>query len=568
MQRMGRTVAIGKQNFEDVIVNNCFYVDKTYFIRDWWERNDDVTVITRPRRFGKTLTLNMLDCFFSLEHRDKGSIFEGLSIWTDEKYRQLQGTYPVISLTFADVKEDQFEQAAVRICENISEVYGRYEELAASAKLSPIQKEKYERYATQIHPSECAQSIRFLSGLLNKHYGKKVLIFLDEYDTPMQEAYIGGSWDQMAGFMRKFFNSTFKTNPYMQRAVMTGITRVGKESMFSDFNNPAFSSVTSSLYADVFGFTEQEVFSALDEMGYGKEDREAVREWYDGFTIGNKTDLYNPWSIINFLSYGELDSYWVDTSSNSLISHLFQKGSKERKLQLERLLQTNEIETTLNKHIHFRRLEQEDATVWSLLLASGYVKAVSMQHIKENGMLGYEAKLAITNKETKLMFATMVHEWFDEARSDYNDFTKALLRGDVEEMQAYFERVTQSVFSSFDCGTDVSQAALERFFHGFVLGLIVDLKNRYDIKSNRESGLGRYDVMLIPQDVHMGDGIIIEFKVQNGRKEKSLEETADAALRQIEDKCYARELLDHGLPQERIHKYAFAFRGKEVLIRG
>lgn len=554
--RMGRTVAIGIQSFEQIIENDVFYVDKTNFIREWWESKDSVTLIARPRRFGKTLNMSMLEQFFSLEYADRGDLFEGLSIWEDAKYRKLQGTYPVISLSFARVKETNYASAKEKICEILTNLYSHYSFLRDSEALTDKDREYFDRVSSKMEDSDATSALYQLSGFLYRYYGKKVIILLDEYDTPIQEAYVDGFWDELTSFIRSLFNSTFKTNPYVERAMMTGITRVSKESIFSDLNNLKVVTTTSDEYATSFGFTEEEVFAAMDEMGM--TEKEKVKKWYDGFVFGKVSDIYNPWSIINLLDTGKFSTYWANTSSNSLVSRLIRQGSRRIKEQFETLMQGGCINTEIDEQIVYNLLDDNEEAIWSLLLASGYLKVLQV-NVEEECY-----QLTLTNYEVKRMFRNMIRGWFKKDSSNYNDFIQALLLDDVDAMNEYMNRVTRSVFSSFDTGKRPSSAEPERFYHGFVLGLMMELQDRYIITSNRESGFGRYDVILYPRKDD--DAIIMEFKVFNKRREKNLEDTLASALRQIEEKQYAQTLIDRGIASERIRKYGFAFAGKEVLI--
>ena len=553
---MGRTVAIGIQSFEQIIENDVFYVDKTNFIREWWESKDSVTLIARPRRFGKTLNMSMLEQFFSLEYADRGDLFEGLSIWEDAKYRKLQGTYPVISLSFARVKETNYASAKEKICEILTNLYSHYSFLRDSEALTDKDREYFDRVSSKMEDSDATSALYQLSGFLYRYYGKKVIILLDEYDTPIQEAYVDGFWDELTSFIRSLFNSTFKTNPYVERAMMIGITRVSKESIFSDLNNLKVVTTTSDEYATSFGFTEEEVFAAMDEMGM--TEKEKVKKWYDGFVFGKVSDIYNPWSIINLLDTGKFSTYWANTSSNSLVSRLIRQGSRRIKEQFETLMQGGCINTEIDEQIVYNLLDDNEEAIWSLLLASGYLKVLQV-NVEEECY-----QLTLTNYEVKRMFRNMIRGWFKKDSSNYNDFIQALLLDDVDAMNEYMNRVTRSVFSSFDTGKRPSSAEPERFYHGFVLGLMMELQDRYIINSNRESGFGRYDVILYPRKDD--DAIIMEFKVFNKRREKNLEDTLASALRQIEEKQYAQTLIDRGIASERIRKYGFAFAGKEVLI--
>ncbi len=409
--------------------------------------------------------------------------------------------------------------------------------------------------------------------------GKKAIILLDEYDTPMQEAYAGGYWDEMAEYIRSLFNASFKTNPFLERAILTGVTRISKESIFSDLNNLEVVTTTSEKYETAFGFTEEEVFAALDEYGLTDRKRE-VKEWYDGFTFGSTSDIYNPWSVINYLVKKKIAPYWANTSSNLLAGNLLRQSSKERKQDFECLLRGESICVEMDEQIVYDQLSVKKNALWSLLLASGYLKVKRTEFIEQKGRLYYE--LCLTNKEVCLMFEDLIRDWFAE-EEHYNDFIRALLLDDVDAMNTCMNKVTLSTFSYFDMGKKESGEEPERlptgkattksleepnssvcFYHGFVLGLMVELADKYTLTSNRESGFGRYDVMLEPKNPD-DDAVILEFKVKN-KIEKSLSDTVKAAIEQIDRKNYAAVLLEKGFREEQIRKYGFAFEGKRVQI--
>ena len=562
---MAKTVSIGKQDFASLREQNSFYIDKTDLIRAWWESMDDITLITRPRRFGKTLNMDMLKCFFSNQYADRGDLFEGLSIWNEEKWRGLQGTYPVLFLSFAAVKADQLSEVKKQINMQIARLYEEHRYLLDGDLLSENEKAMYRNVSMYMKDAESSFSINLLCQYLYRYYGKKVIVLLDEYDTPMQEAYVHGYWDAFTSFLRSLFNATFKSNPYLERAVLTGITLVSKQSIFSDLNNLNVITTTSEEYATYFGFTEQEVFQALEEFGLA-DKKELVKQWYDGFTFGSHTDIYNPWSITNYLDKKKIGAYWAATSSNTLINSLIQQSATEIKEKMETLLQEKEILVTFDEQIVFEQLQQDKNAIWSLLLASGYLKVLE---VEQRGILlepWYHLK--ITNLETLGMFTGMFKSWFSASDCNYNAFVQALLQGNLKEMNVYMNDVALVTFSSFDTGRHPSgKAQPERFYHGFVLGLLAELRDRYVLKSNRESGYGRYDVMLIPRDF-AEQAYVLEFKVHDPEEEESLQKTVQAALMQIQEKQYDAELSEFHIKPEQIHHYGFAFEGKKILIGG
>ena len=572
---MNQVISIGKQDFSSLRENNCFYIDKSDLIREWWDSQDEITLITRPRRFGKTLNMSMLNYFFSNLYTDKKALFEDLSIWKEEKYRNLQGIYPVIFISFASVKGNTYQDTRDGVIMAINEAYSEHRYLLEWKGLTEGERkcfEELDNYAKNpgikepVANDTICNAVKNLSNCLYRYYKKKILIFLDEYDTPMQESYLYEYWKEFIAFIRNFFNATFKTNPYLERAMMTGITRVSKESVFSDLNNLNVVTTTSREYETCFGFTEQEVFCALETMGMS-EEKQLVKSWYDGFVFGSRKDIYNPWSITNYLDKKQLRPYWADTSSNGLINRLIRRSSPEIKELMEELLQGREIVVNFDEQIVFEQLEQDENAIWSLMLASGYLKATEVEY---RGILRDPwYHLMITNLETTAMFSSMFKGWFYQSRSNYNQFVKALLNSDLDAMNYYMNQISMATFSYFDMsGKEDGSGAPERFYHGFVLGLIADQTDQYEICSNRESGFGRYDVMMIPRKPgnRKYPAIIMEFKVHNSKKEETLEETVDHALDQIEAMNYDAQLFARGFERKEIRHYGFAFEGKKVLI--
>ncbi len=554
---MLKTVGLGIQDYEKVIEQNNFYIDKTNFIPEWWRSNDDITLITRPRRFGKTLMLSTVEKFFSIRQGNNEELFKGLNVSKDTEMMKECGKWPVLFVSFAAIKADNFKDAVTQFVQTFMDLKINLSFLKDS--LSDDELEFWNDINLKMDASVAVKCLNIFSSLLRGYYGEKVIILIDEYDTPMQEAYVNGYWDEITGFMRNMFNATLKTNPNLQKALLTGITRVSRESLFSDLNNLKIVTISSDNYADSFGFTEKEVFEALDAYGYGSE-KEKVKEWYDGFKFGDMDGIYNPWSIISFLQTGKYEPYWANTSSNALVSKLVREGSVEIKQSFEELLNGGSVKSEIDEQLVFGEMDGNEKAVWSLLFASGYLKAVSLTD--KDGIMEYELKL--TNYEVAVSFSILVKRWFENTGGYYSYFVKALLEGNIDDMMDTLSEICESMISTFDGS---GKAAPENFYHGLVIGLLVELRGRYEIKSNRESGLGRYDVMLRPKD-KKDNAVIIEFKAKRrSEKGKTLDELCDMALQQIEDKKYEAELLEAGFEKEKIIKLAFAFEGKELLIK-
>ncbi|EOS21730.1 hypothetical protein C804_05952 [Lachnospiraceae bacterium A4] len=570
---------LGYQDFEEVRTQHIFYIDKTDFIREWWEYADKVTLITRPRRFGKTLNMSMTECFFSNKYAGRSDLFEGLSIWEEKssdgeyKYRKLQGIFPVIFLSFANVKAASYEEMIFKFTRVITDLYNKNEYLLERNLLNEKEREYYQGIKPGMDAKLATDAIHSMAGFMQRYYNQKVIIILDEYDTPMQDAWISGYWEETVRFFSGLFNSTFKTNEYLERGLITGITRVAKESIFTGMNNLDVITTTSSEYATDFGFTEEEVFTALDDAGLG-DQKGKVKKWYDGFTFGTCTDIYNPWSIVSFIrKKGKYDTYWSNTSGNGLVNQLIQKGNAEIKQTMEDLLQGKSFEAEIDEKIVFDQLNGSANAVWSLLLATGYLKVLHVRTLEEDEEgIGEEGDvwytLTITNLEVRRMFRGMVKGWFGgNSEMAYSNFIKALLMNDVDGMNEFMNRIALHSFSSFDIAKNASDDdAPERFYHGFVLGLMVELAGRFEITSNRESGFGRYDIMLTPANRERDNAYIIEFKVHKSSKEKDLAQTVANAHSQIDEKLYDAKLIADGFSPDQIRKYGFAFKGKECLI--
>jgi len=555
-------ISIGNQDFATIIDKNYYYIDKTDFIKRWWESGDVVTLITRPRRFGKTLNLSMLNYFFSNRYSNGEKWFGNLSIWSHQEYREIVNQYPVIFFSFASVKGTSYETARQQIIQEIVRLYRNNQHLITAPSATDMDRQFWNMVNYEMSDATATTAINFLCEMMSKYYGKNVIIFLDEYDTPIHEAYIDGFWNEMTGFVRSLFNSSFKTNQYLERAILTGITRVSKESIFSDLNNIKVDTMTNARYSSDFGFTESEVKAGLAQFHLDDSFSE-VKVWYDGFKIGEESDIYNPWSMTQYLDSGTLNNYWANTSENSLVDKLIKEGSSNLKASMESLLRGEPVDVLVDDEIVFNLIDKNESGVFSLLLAAGYLKVV--ESLPENGSRKM-CKVLLTNLEVKHTFEDMIKRWFEDDNIRYNDFIKALMQNDVKYMNRFMNEIALNTFSVFDVGKGVSEKyEPERFYHGFVLGLMVDLADKYIITSNRESGFGRYDVCLEPREKN-DEAYVLEFKVHDPDEEKSLEDTVKQALKQIKERQYDADLIARGVNKDKITHYGFAFEGKKVLI--
>ncbi len=525
--------------------------------------------------------MSTVECFFSIKYANRGDLFEGKSIWEEKSpdggyaYRKLQGKYPVIFMSFADVKPTNnagmtaLEEMKAIVKQIIANEYKKYREIMVSDLFSDDDRAHFASVNRDMDDLTASMSIMVLCSYLEKYYGQKAIILLDEYDTPMQEAWLHGYWDQAVNFFRNFFGITFKNIDSFDRAIITGITRIARESIFSDLNHLETVATTSNKYAAYFGFTEKEVFKALDLTGMGGQ-KQGGKQWYDGFTFGDSTDIYNPWSITSFIANaGKYDTYWANTSSNALVSTLMKTGSATMKQTVENLIAGESFRAPIDEQIVFSQIEKNENAIWSLLLASGYLKVLNTDPFTSDRSEAPHYTLALTNLEVMFLFKKIIREWFEieTSGSTYNNFVKALLLDDVGYMNEFMNEIALKSFSQFDIAKSSSWPdAPERFYHGFVLGLMVGLQNRFTITSNRESGFGRYDVLLTPLDLEKDNAYIIEFKVHRPGQEKDLQETVEKAHAQIQEKHYKAALTASGIPPEKIRKYGFAFKGKKCLI--
>ncbi|MBO4295542.1 MAG: AAA family ATPase, partial [Desulfovibrio sp.] len=430
---MTRKVSTGIDKFSKIRKNNIFYIDKTHFIKEWWDQRDDVTLITRPRRFGKTLMLDTVRTFFSIEYHDSLNLFNGLSIYNDKDLCLIQGKIPTIFISFSDIKSTNFSEMKYEIKIILSAIYDDFEYILDLNKLSEREKQQYSLVNPDMPDPIAKRSLQFLTKYLARQFGAEPIILLDEYDTPMQEAWLKGYWDEAVDFLRGLFNSTFKTNPWLGRGLMTGITRVSNESLFSDLNNLKVVTTTSKLYADCFGFTEDEVFAAMDE--YGLTEKSEVKRWYDGFRFDETNGIYNPWSIIGYLSERQFAPYWAQTSSNAMVGQLIGPAEATVKMQMEDLLQGKSIAVNLDEQIVFSRIYDKKDAIWSFLMAAGYVKPLSFN--LENG--SYE--LALVNFEVKRIIENLVSDWFNNRNVRGAEFRNALLADNLDSMNTYMSEI-------------------------------------------------------------------------------------------------------------------------------
>ena len=547
-------IEIDVSDFKRLRVRDNYFIDKSLYIKDIIDNQSSVILVTRPRKFGKTLNMSMLKYYFDCNGKDNKELFKGLKIMEqDEKYTSKLGYYPCIYFTLKDVAGNNYEEMIASIKKEMSKLFNNYKELLNSEKLANIEKTMFKRIlGLQSNEVEVKNGIKLLSELLYKTYDRYVIILLDAYDEPFQNMTVYNYYEEARDFFKRFLGITFKDNKYLEKAIITGISNMPKDSVFSGANNVIPCTVLNKEFSDDFGITTEEMNKVIKDFEV-EEDREEIKKWYDGYTIGNTTGIYNPWSILNYLTDRKLIPYWVNTSSNDLIK-LILKNSTTVKEKIERLLKDETIEATVDQETVIMGIEQNEDNIWGLLVGTGYLKIVETIDITES-----RYKVKIPNYEIKALFQGIIRDWFRDKviGNDLNSILKDLITLNLEEFEEKFKILVTQMFSFMDVGINTA----ENFYHAFVLGMLVGLKDSYYVNSNRESGLGRYDIMLEPKDKN-GNSFIMEFKVHKPEKEKDIEETIANAKKQIEEKQYEESLKERGFTN--ITKMVFAFKGKEV----
>ena len=550
-------IGLGQSDFRALRIRKNYYIDKTMYIKDIIDNDSSVILVTRPRRFGKTLNMSMLRYYFDCSQKDNKELFEGLKIMEQgEEYTSKLGYYPCIYLTLKDISEVNYPNMILNLKTAVSDMYLEHIYLLDSDKIYPFEKEQIKDILSYKEDEIVLRnSIKTLSKYLNRYYNKPVMLFLDEYDVPLQSAYVNGYYEQGVTFFKTFYGTTFKDNQYLQKTVLTGVSRVAKESIFSGANNFDVYTVLDDEFSDDFGITEKEMDKIIEDFEV-QDEKEEIKKWYDGYIIGHTEGIYNPWSILNYLKNKELKPYWVNTSSNDLIK-LILKNSATVKEKIEQLLRDEEIEVPINLETVIVGIEQNEENIWGLLLGTGYLKVTGVVDL---AMGVYKVK--IPNYEIKFLFQNIIRDWFNDKviGNNLNTILKDLVTLKLDEFEQKFKVLVRQMFSFMDVGENT----VENFYHAFVLGMLVGLKDSYYVNSNRESGYGRYDIMLEPKDKN-GNSFIMEFKVYREEKEKDINDTIENAKKQIEERKYEENLQEKGFTN--INKMVFAFRGKEVKMQ-
>ncbi|QXE20232.1 AAA family ATPase [Clostridium sp. 001] len=552
-----KRISLGYSDFKRTIEDNYYFVDKTLFIKEVVEDGSAVILLPRPRRFGKSMNMSMLKCFFEKTEESNRELFRGLKIYSDKEIMKKQGQYPVIFITFKDVKDSSYDKTVEKIKDLIIEEYTKYIKLLDADILEKPEKAYFQRIIDrEASEGEYELSLKNLSKFLSKYYNKRVFILVDEYDVPIQSGYLNNYYDKVIEFIRNLLSGALKDNSYLEKGILTGILRVAKESIFSGLNNINVCTILSSEYSEYFGFTEEEVEETLKYYGI-EANMEELKNWYNGYIFGDRV-IYNPWSVLNYVKRWKdgFKPYWTNTSSNDLVKTLVTKGGADLKRDLEELIKGNPIEKRINEDIVMGEIDKDTENVWSFLLFSGYLKVVK----KRLDMGEMYCNLSIPNMEVNYLYRQIILGWFKESINNdkFNIMLKSLVTGDIETFEEIFGDYIIKSSSFFDISGDES----EKIYHSFVLGMLVALNDKYEVKSNRESGYGRYDIMIIPRDKQKL-GTIIEFK--KVRKKETIEEAVDKALKQIQEKKYRVELEDMGI--KNIQEIGIAFEGKKVLVK-
>ena len=547
-------IGIGISDFKVLRLRNNYFIDKSMYIKDIIDNQSGVVLITRPRRFGKTLNMSMLRYYFNIKEKNNKELFNGLKIMEqDKKYTSKLGFYPVIYLTLKDAGLMNYEYMIMQMKTIMMEMFYEHRYILESDKIADGEKNIFKRIlnaeATDI---DLINSLKILSKMLYVYYDKPVILLIDEYDVPIQAAYVEGYYEDAIKFLKTFYGTTFKDNPYLEKAILTGVSRIAKESLFSGMNNFDVYTIMDNEFADDFGITEDEMKKIIKDFNIQDEEKE-IKKWYDGYKIGNVEGIYNPWSILNYLKNKELKPYWVNTSSNDLIKMTLEK-STTLKEQMERLLKDEAIEATIDLETIIVGIENKEENIWGLMLQTGYLKVEETVSLEER-----RYKVKLPNNEIKDLIRGIIREWFSNKvlGNDLRSILQDLVSLNLKEFEKKFRVLVEEMFSYMDVGKNTA----ENFYYAFVLGMLVGLKDTYYVNSNRESGFGRYDIMLEPKDKN-GNSFIMEFKVMENMEEKTIEDTIENAKKQIEEKGYEENLKERGFTN--ITKMVYAFNGKEV----
>ena len=547
-------IGIGISDFKSLRLRKNYFIDKSLYIKDIIDNQSGVILITRPRRFGKTLNMSMLRYYFDIKGKDNKELFKDLKIMKeDEYYTSKLGYYPVIYVTLKDLTGISFEEMLLQLKTELVEVFIDNVDLLNSTKLLDVEKEMFSTVLNlKANKIELQGALKLLSKLLYKEYGRPVILLVDEYDVPLQSAYVKGYYDEAIEFLKGFYNVTFKDNQYLEKTVLTGVSRIAKESLFSGMNNFKVFTIMDNEFADDFGITTEEMKKVISDFNV-EEDEEKIKKWYDGYKIGNVEGIYNPWSILNYLTDKQLKPYWVNTSSNDLIKMTFRK-SNSLKEKMIKLLNDEPVEVTIELETIIVGIENREENIWGLMLQTGYLKVEEVVSLEER-----RYKVKLPNNEIKDLFRSIIRDWFSNKveGNDLRSILEDLITLRLEDFERKFKKLVVEMFSFFDVGENTA----ENFYHAFVLGMLVGLKDKYFVKSNRESGYGRYDIMLEPKDKN-GNSFIMEFKIAEDMEEESLEKLIEEAKKQIEEKKYEQELKERGF--KNTTKMIFAFKGKEV----